>query len=117
MEHQLPAAAEVQNAISGRCYEGVPGCGPMGNHVNNDDLVSLLRIGDHPDCTCVCCRAARELERLQEEDRQWDKHSLVEIVQERNCLRDALTEVADVMEKDGRFPTTVSAIRATLTRG
>ena len=33
-----------------------------------------------------------ELERLREEDRVWDKHSLVEIVEERNELREALAE-------------------------
>lgn len=41
--------------------------------------------------------ALRELERLREEDLQWDKHSLVEIIRERDRLRVGLRAVIDAM--------------------
>ena len=40
-------------------------------------------------------RLVTEIERLRAEDDIWDKHGLVNIVEERNRLRDALTKIRD----------------------
>lgn len=45
--------------------------------------------------------ALRELERLRDEDQQWDKHSLVEIIRERDRLRAGLRSVIDSMARGG----------------
>lgn len=39
-------------------------------------------------------RRRGEIERLRAEDEQWDKHSLVQIVEHRNKLRDAIQGIA-----------------------
>lgn len=41
-----------------------------------------------PTCmTCIAWAMSDEIERLQEEDRQWDKHSLVQIIKDRDAER------------------------------
>lgn len=66
--------------------------------MTTDNLASLLRTGDHPECECVCCQAARELERLERERAEWAgvaatrNQNIALIAEERDRLRNALID-------------------------
>lgn len=51
------------------------------------EALFFLRRAFSDDELHMVTRAAAEIERLREEDRQWDKASLVEIIKERDRLR------------------------------
>jgi hypothetical protein len=66
-------------------------------HASRDNCISHDWGGEHHDAGEDCEQAADEIERLRVEDEQWDKTSLVEIIRERDQLRNLLADAQIVV--------------------
>lgn len=59
----------------------------------DNDIVTRLRVSRQPDCTCVACEAADEIERLRK--------ALAEIVENGNAEPFAADHARDALEANG----------------